>query len=63
MNIARALHPEPSPVGARGRSGVALEELAEIGDILITDGVADFLHGAVVALQQALGGGDRSFCK
>ena len=35
-----------------------LEEVAEEGDILITDGVTDLLHGAMVALQQALGGGD-----
>ena len=33
-----------------------LKELPEVGDILIADGVTDLLHGAVVALQQALGG-------
>ena len=36
---------------------MAMEELAEVGDILISDGVTDLLHGAMVALQQALGGG------
>src|SRR6185312_17243474 len=51
-----ALGSESSAVGAGGDAGVALEEAAEIGRILIADGVADFLHGAMVALQQALGG-------
>jgi hypothetical protein len=37
---------------------VSLEERAEEGDVPITDGVTDLLHGAMVALQQALGGGD-----
>src|ERR1700722_4290588 len=37
---------------------MALEELPEIGDILIANRAADLLHGAMVALQQALGGGD-----
>jgi hypothetical protein len=39
---------------------VALEALAEIGDVLIADGVTDLLHGAMVALEQALGGGETS---
>ncbi len=52
------LRPEPPPVGAGRDPCVSLEEIAEKGDILITDGVTDLLHGAMVALQQALGGGD-----
>src|SRR4029079_10642960 len=34
------------------------EEHAEIGNVMITDSVTDLLHSAMVALQQALGGGD-----
>ena len=52
------LQPEPLPVCAGGDSSVSLEEFAEKRDILITDGLTDLLHGAIVALQQALGGGD-----
>src|SRR6266852_3663138 len=52
------LHSEPPPVCAGGNACVSLEEAAEIGGILIADRVTDLLHGAMVALQQALGGGD-----
>jgi len=52
------LQPEPLPVCAGGDPSVSLEEVAEKRDILITDGLTDLLHGAMVALQQALGGGD-----
>lgn len=37
---------------------MSLEQIAEERDILITDSVADLLHGAMVALQKALGSGD-----
>jgi hypothetical protein len=37
---------------------VALKELPEKGGILIADGVTDLLHGAMVALEKALGRGD-----
>jgi hypothetical protein len=37
---------------------MALEDFPEECDVLIADCVADLLHGAMVALQQTLGGGD-----
>jgi hypothetical protein len=37
------------------------KELAEKGNILVADGVTDFLHSAMIALQKALGGGDPQF--
>jgi hypothetical protein len=37
---------------------VSLEEVAKKSDILITDGVADLLHGAMVAFKQPFGRGD-----
>ena len=37
---------------------MALEKVAEEGDVLVADGVADFLHRAMVAFQQTFGGGD-----
>src|SRR5579862_4343268 len=40
---------------------MALEDFPEKCDVLIADSVADLLHGAMVALQQALGGGDAEF--
>jgi hypothetical protein len=40
---------------------VALEKGAEKGDILIADCVTHLLHGAMVALQQAFGGGEPQF--
>jgi len=40
---------------------VALKELPEKGGVLITDGIADFLHGAMIAFEQAFGGGDAKF--
>ena len=57
----RTLHPEPAPVCAGGNPGVSLEEVAKKRDILITDSVADLLHCAMVALQQAFSGGDPQF--
>src|SRR5262249_29460206 len=50
--------PELLPIGAGGDSRVALEKPAEERDILVAHSVADLLHGAMVAFQQALGGGD-----
>src|ERR1700690_1833770 len=41
LQTPSSLHPKPAPVGAGGGPRVALEELAEIGDILIADGVTD----------------------
>ena len=38
-----------------------LENFAEKCHVLIADGIADLLHGAVVALEQTLGGGDTQF--
>src|SRR6266480_2172224 len=52
------LRPEPLPICARGDAGMSLEERAEKGDILITDGVANLLHGAMVAFEQTLAGRD-----
>src|SRR5262249_43407875 len=53
-----ALEAESLPISARGDPCVSLEKGAEKRDILITDSVADLLHGAMVALQEALGSGD-----
>src|SRR5262249_20049446 len=53
-----ALEAESLPISARGDPCVSLEEDAEKRDILITDSVADLLHGAMVALQEALGSSD-----
>lgn len=49
------LRPEPVPVRAGGRPCVSLEEVAEKSDLLITDGVADLLHGSMVAFEQTPG--------
>src|SRR5207248_10929043 len=51
------LHAELVAICAGRNAGVPLEERAEKSDILITYGVTDLLHAAMVALQQALGGG------
>jgi hypothetical protein len=48
-NPAR-LRPEPLPISAGGDPCVSLEEIAEKGDILITDRITDLLHGAMIAL-------------
>jgi len=48
---------EAATVGAGGNSGVALEELAEEGGVLVADGIADFVHRAMVAFEEALGCG------
>lgn len=49
---------EPLAVSAGGNPRMSLEQVAEKCDILITDGITDFLHRAMVTFQQALGGGD-----
>lgn len=43
-------------------SGVSLKDLAEEDRVLVADGIADFLHGTVVAFKQTLGAATRSFC-
>ena len=48
-NPAR-LRPEPLPISAGGDPCVSLEEIAEKGDILITDRITDLLHCAMIAL-------------
>jgi len=48
---------EAALIRAGRGSGVALEERAEEGHILVADGFADLLHGAMVALQHTAGGG------
>src|ERR1700749_4632071 len=55
------LHAKSFSIGAGRNAGVALEETAEEDDVLIAHGVADFLHGFVIAFQHALGGGDAEF--
>src|SRR5882762_5527894 len=52
------LRSEPLPIGAGADSGVALKELPKESSILIADGATDLLHGAMVALEKALGCGD-----
>ena len=37
---------------------MSLEEIAEKGDILIADRITDLLHGAMIGLEEAFGGGD-----
>ena len=44
------LHPKSIPIGTRRNAGVPLKKRAEKDDILIADGVTDFLHRAVIAL-------------
>ncbi len=51
IHASRTLHAKPPPIRAGGCARVALEELAEVGDILVADSVTDLLHGAMVALQ------------
>ena len=55
------LDTESSSVGAGRGAGVALEDGAEEGNVLVADGVADFLHGAMVAFEQPLRGGNAEF--
>src|SRR5437899_6750442 len=50
------LQAEALPVCAGGDPCVSLEERAKKNDILITDGITDLLHSAIVAFQQVLGG-------
>src|SRR5882724_11820457 len=52
------LRSEPLAVGAGADSSVPLKELAKERGILIADCATDLLHGAMVALEKALGGGD-----
>jgi len=52
---------EAAAVGAGGDAGVALEELAEEGSVLVADGVSDLPHGATVAFEEALGCGYAQF--
>src|SRR5215471_19124824 len=56
-----ALDAESLAVSARCDARVPLEKAAEESDVLVADGVADFLHAAVVAFQQPLGRGDAQF--
>src|SRR5690348_6412092 len=58
-NFAR--HTKAPPVRAWRDSSVPLKELAEECDILITHGIANFLHAPMVAFQQSLGRGDPQF--
>src|SRR5215831_20092055 len=44
------LRPEPLPISAGGDPCVSLEEIAEKGDILITDRITDLLHCAMIGL-------------
>jgi len=52
---------EAAAVGAGGDTGVALEELTEEGGVLVADSISDFVHGAMVAFEEALGGGNAQF--
>src|SRR6266850_768193 len=56
--VRARLRSEPLAVGAGADSGVPLKELPKERGILIADGVTDLLHGAMVALEKALGRGD-----
>src|SRR5262249_6391076 len=55
---SQPLQPEFLPIRAGRDPDMALEQAAEEGDIAVAHGVTDLLHGAMVALQQAFGGGD-----
>src|SRR5580692_7020208 len=55
------LRPEPFPICARRNSRMPLKQRAEKCDILISHGVTDLLHGAVIALQHSLGRGNPQF--
>src|SRR5438067_13831524 len=56
-----ALHSEFLPVNAGRYASVSLKKAAKERDILITDGITDLVHGAVVAFEQALGGSNPQF--
>src|SRR5207248_2104507 len=52
------LRSKPAAVRAEGHTRVPLEETPEKRDVLIADGITDLRHAAVIALQEAFGGGD-----
>ena len=52
---------EAGAVGGGGGSGVAMEELAEEGDVGVADGIGNFLHSAVIVFEKTFGGGDAEF--
>ena len=61
LTLKLARYTKAPPVRAGRKSSVPLKELAEERDILITDSVADLLHSAMIAFQEALGSSDAQF--